>query len=228
MEQSRGMRALYSSLLPKDSLVFDIGANMGTMTGVFTSVGAKVVAVDANADCVRHIELTTSRNEVQFVHAAIGATNGEAVLKVSDRKDKMSSLSDEWRAAVSTANQRYAGMWNREVTVPLVTLDTLIGRFGMPFYIKIDVEGYEEQVIAGLSQCPQLLSFEFNTVFLAPALRATESHIFEKARFNYTLVDPVKFELPVWVHRQDLKARLLDPNFGAGVGDIFARNETQS
>ena len=36
MEQSRRMRAFYFRLLPKNSLVFDIGANMGTMTGVFT------------------------------------------------------------------------------------------------------------------------------------------------------------------------------------------------
>ena len=81
-------------------------------------------------------------------------TNGEAVLKVSDRKDKMSSLSDEWREAVSTANQNYAGMWNREVTVPMLTMDALVERFGLPFYIKIDVEGYEDQVIAGLTECP--------------------------------------------------------------------------
>ena len=137
---------------------------MGTMTGVFTSLGAKVVAVDANEDCVRHIALTTSRAEVQLVHAAVGATNGEAVLKVSDRKDK-SSLLDEWREAVSTANQNHAGMWNREVTVPMLTMDALVERFGLPIYIKIDVEGYEDQVIAGLTECPQLLSFEFNTVF---------------------------------------------------------------
>jgi FkbM family methyltransferase len=223
MEQSRRMRAFYLRLVPKNSLVFDIGANMGTMTGVFTSRGAKVVAVDANEDCVRHIALTTSRAEVQPVHSAIGATNGEARLKVCDRKDKMSSLSDEWREAVSTANQNYAGMWNREATVPMLTMDALVERFGLPFYIKIDVEGYEDQVIAGLTECPQLLSFEFNTVFLEPAKSALHSSVFNGARFNYTLVDPVKFELPDWVCRDELASRIMDPKFGSGVGDIFVR-----
>jgi FkbM family methyltransferase len=227
LNQSRRMRAFYSALLPKGALVFDIGANVGTMTNVFVAACARVVAIDANPDCVRHVELTTSRSEVEIVHAAVGAENGHAVLKVSDRKDKMSSLSDEWREAVSKENHQYVGMWNREVSVPMITLDTLIERFGLPFYIKIDVEGYEDQVIDGLSQCPQLLSFEFNTVFLAPARRALESCVFDKATFNYTLVDPVKFELDVWVTRDDLESRILDAKFGPGLGDIFVRKENR-
>jgi methyltransferase, FkbM family len=172
IEQSRMMQAFYAGLLPKGALVFDIGANVGTMTQVFASLGAKVVAVEPNADCARHIELSTSRATVEVLQAAVGEANGVAALKVSDRKDKMSSLSAGWREAVTNENQGYQGQWNREVTVPMVTLDALVGRYGMPAYIKVDVEGYEEQVLKGLSKCPPLVSFEFNRVFLEPALRA--------------------------------------------------------
>jgi FkbM family methyltransferase len=136
VQQSRMMREFYAELLPKGALVFDIGANVGTMTRVFASLGAKVVAVEPNADCARHIELTTSRAAVEVLEAAVGEANGVAVLKVSDRKDKMSSLSEEWREAVTNENQSYTGQWNRDVTVPMVTVDALIGRYGMPAYIK--------------------------------------------------------------------------------------------
>jgi methyltransferase, FkbM family len=220
--QSRMMREFYARLLPKGALVFDIGANVGTMTRVFASLGAKVVAVEPNADCLRHIELTTSR-AVEVLQAAVGETNGVAVLKVSDCKDKMSSLSAEWREAVTKENRDYEGMWKREMTVPMVTLDALIGRYGMPAYIKVDVEGYEEQALKGLSECPALLSFEFNRVFLEAALRALENPIFAGAECNYTLVDPVKFELQEWVGREELKERILRLGDGAGLGDVFVR-----
>src|SRR5262245_8821704 len=93
IKQSARMREFYSSLLPGGAMVFDIGANVGTMTRVFSSLGAKVLAVEPNPDCARHIELTSSPDAVEVLPAAVSDTNGLAVLNVSDRKDKMSSLS---------------------------------------------------------------------------------------------------------------------------------------
>jgi FkbM family methyltransferase len=225
--QSHLMRAFYSELLPKGALVFDIGANIGTMTAIFASLGAKVVAVEPNPDCAKHIERSTSRESVQVVQAAVGERTGSAELQVSDRKDKMSSLSSEWVQAITQGNRGYAGQWNRKLTVPLATLDSLIERFGMPSYIKIDVEGYEEQVLGGLSKCPALLSFEFNTTFLAPALRALDHNIFRDASFNYTLVDPVKFELEEWVDRDEIKQNIQNLGSRSGLGDIFVRWQAQ-
>jgi FkbM family methyltransferase len=226
VRQSRLMRAFYSSLLPKRALVFDIGANVGTMTTIFASLGGRVVAVEPNPDCAKHIERALSRDVVQVLQAAVGERNGFAELNVSDRKDKMSSLSSDWVQAVSRANQRYIGHWNRKLKVPMITLDSLIERFEMPFYIKIDVEGYEEEALKGLSKCPPLLSFEFNRMFLGPALRSVDNAIFDRSSFNYTLVDPVKFELQDWVTRDELKQDILDLKSSSGLGDIFVRNPT--
>lgn len=94
-QQTRRMTDFYASLLPGGSLVFDIGANVGSMTQVFASLGATVVAVEPNPDCAKHIERITSRPTVEVFQSAVGAANGLARLKVSDRKDKMSSLSPE-------------------------------------------------------------------------------------------------------------------------------------
>jgi FkbM family methyltransferase len=227
IQQSKRMRGFYSSLLPSGALVFDIGANVGTMTTIFTSLGAKVVAVEPNPDCARHIQLSTSRNTVEVLQAAVGERNGLVELEVSDRKDKMSSLSTEWREAVSKGNRGYIDMGNRKLTVPMVTLDSLVERYGFPFYIKIDVEGYEEQVLMALSRCPPILSFEFNGMFLEPALRALGNSIFDQASFNYTLIDPVQFELQDWVDRDELKAKLRRFEYGMGLGDIFVRHPSR-
>ena len=224
VQQSQLMRQFYAPLLPKDALVFDIGANVGTMTQVFTSLGAKVIAVEPNPDCVRHIELATSRNSVEVLQAAVGEKNGLALLKVSDRKDKMSSLSDAWREAITKENQDYAGMWKRELTVPLITLDALIARYGMPHYIKIDVEGYEDQALKGLSRLPPLLSFEFNRLFLNPILQLLGNPVFANSSCNYTLVDPVRFELRDWVSADNLISALRNLADSSGLGDIFVRD----
>ena len=222
------MRQFYSQLLPRGAQVFDIGANVGTMTTIFASLGAKVIAVEPNPDCATHIERTTSRDAVQVLQAAVGERTGTAELQISDRKDKMSSLSTPWREAVTKGNQSYAGLWNRKLTVPMVTLDSLIQRYQLPFYIKIDVEGYEGQVLQALSTCPPLLSFEFNTTFLEPALRALDNRIFDRASFNYTLIDPVKFELATWVSRDELRRAIVGLKSASGLGDIFARNPDRS
>jgi hypothetical protein len=115
-------------------------------------------------------------------------------------------------------------MWKRELTVPMITLDALIARYQMPDYIILDIEGYEEQALKGLATCPPLLSFEFNRIFLESTLRALDNKILQHATFNYTLIDPVKFELQEWVGRDALKKRLLDLGNGPGLGDIFARS----
>src|SRR2546429_6718136 len=61
------MREFYSSLLPPGGLVFDIGANVGTMTRVFASLGAKVIAVEPNPDCIRHIVFFQAENGIRDV-----------------------------------------------------------------------------------------------------------------------------------------------------------------
>src|SRR5258708_14531790 len=104
IRQSRRMQEFYSSLVPDGALVFDLGANVGTMTRVFSSLGARILAVEPNPDCVRHIELTTSRKAVEELQAAVSDTNGLAVLKISDRKDKMTSISNDCSNAVPIQN----------------------------------------------------------------------------------------------------------------------------
>ena len=72
------MRRFYSSLLKRDALVFDIGANVGTTTAALVAAGARVIAVEPNPDCVRHIELITARDSVEVLQAAVGERDGLA------------------------------------------------------------------------------------------------------------------------------------------------------
>jgi hypothetical protein len=53
--------------------------------------------------------------------------------------------------------------WTRTIQVPATTLDALLARYGMPAFIKIDVEAPAE-ALAGLTRPSAALSFEFTTI----------------------------------------------------------------
>src|SRR5262245_65458097 len=81
----------------------------------------------------------------------LGPAEGQAEMMISDA-NTCSSLSAEWVDAV-VRSDRFAGQrWSREQTVTMTTLDWLIERYGAPAFVKIDVEGFESEVIKGLTR----------------------------------------------------------------------------
>jgi FkbM family methyltransferase len=220
----RSMTSFYGTLLPPAALVFDIGANVGLFSGVFSSLGASVVAVEPNPDCIRHIELSYASAKISTIQAIAGPRNGLATINVSDKRDDLSSVSVEWIAAVQREHGDYKALWSRLLTVPMVTLDTLVDHYGLPNFIKIDVEGFEEGVLDGLSNPPALLSFEFNSLYLDATFRCLDKGLFNiGSTFNFAIGDPVRFELGNWVGREQLKKALNTMKGRERYGDVFVK-----
>lgn len=221
-------REFYRSVLQPGAIVFDIGANVGVLSAVFASLGARVVALEPNADCVRHIQLSYGDKSIVVIQAAVGAKNGLALLNVSDERDVRSSVSQDWIKTMGGQDASYRGIWSRQDVVPLLTLDTLIGHFGMPQFIKIDVEGFEENVLLGLSSQAPLTSFEFTAAFLAPAMRCLEMEVFrEGSTFNFAYNAhwgyPTHFESEAWLATKDLKKALSAIEGSDIQGDVFVK-----
>lgn len=154
-------RARLATMVPAGSLAFDIGANIGDVTSLLLDIGVKPIAVEPNGKVARIIE---RRYHVPVERAAVGAGPGEAILHVG-RQAGHSTLSEEW-------HDLHRERWVEAVTVPVTTLDDLIGRYGMPKYVKIDVEGYEAEVLRGLSQAVDVISFEFQSSYLGATVGA--------------------------------------------------------
>jgi len=156
----------YAALLPSRPICFDVGANHGEHVATFLSLGAaKVIAVEPQGELCSFIENRFSdevkEQRVIIRVAAVGAAEGTATLYIGpDAGRTMSSLSREF---VETS-QNNGQIWDRgAIEVPVTTLDFLIKEFGVPDYIKIDAEGFDSEVLGGLSSAVNLLSFEFNT-----------------------------------------------------------------
>lgn len=167
------MDALYRRFLKPGDLAFDIGAHVGDRVGSFRRLGARVVAVEPQPALARVLRLLYAfdRNVV-IEPVAVGRSEGSIELKLNPRNPTVATASDSFIKAADGAVGWEDQRWTRTRSVPMTTLDVLIARHGAPRFVKIDVEGFEDEVLAGLSSVLPALSLEFTTIERSVALRA--------------------------------------------------------
>lgn len=219
-------RRLYRRLVAEGDLCFDVGANVGDRSRVLRSVGARVVAVEPQPRCVRALEREFRRDPaVHIVASAVGEAAGEAVLRVPPGEHPLGSMSPEFVASMEAGGRFGDIRWDDEVVVPVTTLDALIARFGTPRFCKVDVEGYEAEVFAGLSQPIDVVSLEYNEEYTAAAEAAVRRLAgLGVDRFNPSLGETMELWWPQW---RDLDAILeflrgLDGSLPFAYGDVYA------
>ena len=154
---------MYAAFVGPGDLVFDVGAHLGDRTVAFAGLGAQVIALEPQPALLPVLRRVTRRYPGVAIQAsAVGAVAGTAELLLSPANPTVSSLSRDFVASIGQRNAGFRGVrWTDRVTVPVTTLDALIAEYGLPAFCKVDVEGYEEEVLAGLSQPLPALSVEF-------------------------------------------------------------------
>src|SRR5262249_38120240 len=143
-------------------LVFDIGAHVGDRIAAFRRLGARVIAVEPQSALVGVLRLMYGRDTMVAIEpVAVGRAIGTTELMINIDNPTVSTASPDFVRAASGAIGWEGQAWTRRVTVPLTTLDALIERHGVPAFVKIDVEGFEAEALAGLTRPVAALSFEF-------------------------------------------------------------------
>lgn len=221
--ERRRLDRLYADFVRRGDLVFDIGAAEGHHSASFRRLGARVVAVEPQPRFVQVLERRfASDDRVSVDPRGAGAGSGRLELAVSIGDPELTTFAlDRMKAG------RYRDRsWEERVEVEVTTLDALIETHGAPAFVKIDVEGFEPEVLAGLSKAPAALSFEFGTDRL-DAVPVCVDRIAALGRFEFNHSWARRHELDAggWVDGNALLERLR--SVGAtnrhGGGDVFAR-----
>ena len=137
----------------------------------------------------------------------------------------ISSFSEDWIESVK--QDRYKDQeWNKGIMIEQITLDSIIDKFGNPAFIKIDVEGYESEVIKGLNKETKLISFEYTVPEqIAKAIECIKhiKNINKSVECNYSLGESMKFQLENWTSDTGMINLIQDEKFPTDVGDIYIR-----
>ena len=223
---TRRLVDVYARFIRPGDLCFDIGAHVGSRVRAWLRLGARVVAVEPQPLCVRVLRACYGRNPaVTVVDRALGAAPGELELRVSRRSPGISTASDAWISTLQRRRRDFAReRWDTTVRVPVTTLDALIARFGEPAFVKIDVEGFEEQVLAGLRRPLPSLSFEYIPAAWESALACLERlQMLGSYRFNISPGEAEGFVLADWADAETVATWIVAQPPEATPGDIYAR-----
>lgn len=218
--------AFYSALIRPGDLVFDVGANMGNRSKVFRAIGGRVVAFEPQSYCACFLKAAFSGDRAfQLIQAGLSDTEGTLEMHLS-KAHVLSTLDTEW---IDRMNQggRFANQWDDTETVRVTTLDASINKFGMPAFIKIDVEGHELKVLKGLSRPVPSLSLEFASESLGSIFGCID-HLDSIGLYEYrlSLGETMKFDSASWCDSETIKQMLRECQQADPLcwGDIYARH----
>ena len=200
----------YRSFLSPSNLIFDIGAYDGHKTEAFLHVAKKVVSCEPDQKNFTILK-KRFRNRVKRVYLenkALAETEGERTYYIHHPASAFNTLSHDWKEKLESDNVE---KWNEKiefkdkVVIQTTTLDLLVKKYGRPDFIKIDVEGYEKNVLGGLSQPVSYLSFEALWPDGEDEIKLCIHRIHEICKNpEYNIAENEKLLLPAFINREKL------------------------
>ncbi len=222
--RKRRLVQFYRPFIQPGDLCFDIGSHVGNRITAWTKLGARVVALEPQPHLMHFLQHWYGRRQdIILLQEAAGANPGKATMFLSTRYPTVTSLSRSWINKVKQEDS-FAGVeWDQRLQVTVTTLDQLIQEYGPPSVCKIDVEGYELQVLQGLSYPIPTISFEYIPAAIARAqnciLQLSELGDY---RYNWSTGENYQMNNVTWLSANKILAMLSDDLQHSRSGDIYA------
>lgn len=212
-------KAFFSSFVKPGDLCFDVGANVGNRIQPLLDIGAKVVAVEPQKPCYEYLKWKFG-NKIQIVTKGISDKEGVQNFYISD-SSVISSFSKEWIDSVKEGRMS-SYKWEKVEQIEMTTLDNMLKQFGIPAFIKIDVEGYELNVLKGLNKPIKMISFEYTvpeqTDVAVDCIKRIQA-INKNIRCNFSIGESMEYALTEWLSADAMidyvnSKKFSDTNFG--------------
>ena len=201
-----------------DNLIFDIGAHRGEETDRYLASGARVVAVEPQATLAQELRSRhNGSNALTVIAKACGAQGGVVNLYVSSNTWLATCDPNKW--SQGRFNNR---RWENSQEVEAITLDRLISDYGKPDFIKIDVEGYEAEVLRGLSVAVPALCYEFTEEFMDDA-RECADLLLTLGDYEFAYCIGKNGEPKIYTDAESMFRQLADIDINLLWGDIYTR-----
>lgn len=144
-------------------LIYDIGMNNGDDTAFYLSLGYKVIAVEAAPNLVdiaaKRFKSFIEENKLQILNIGISDSEGSMPFYINKHDSGWSSFDMNLG--------RRGGSGYDIINVKTKTLAQLINEYGVPHYLKVDIEGYDHIAINSLLNCvekPTFISIELYSI----------------------------------------------------------------
>lgn len=215
-------REFYSAFIKKGDLVFDIGANEGNKVRPLLDLGATIVAVEPQKECCKLLKHKFD-NRIDIIQKGVGSKVEIRKLHISEYS-VLSTFSEEWVNNIVPA--RFESPYINEELVEMTTLDELQKKYGTPVFIKIDVEGFELEVLKGLTNMVDMISVEYMPELPDDLVKCLQRvyEIDKNILINYSVGESMEWAMHQWVSYIDFLGHIQKQEFiRGGFGDIYIK-----
>lgn len=212
------------------TLVFDVGGNIGHKTQMFLDAGCKVVVFEPIPENQKILR-DKFGDKITLEPIALGGGRGETHIYICRDVNGMPlfELSSMERKFMERTRQGRFNCFHYNDAdykkVPVDCLDNMIEKHGEPDFIKIDVEGYEFSVLAGLHRAIRAISFEFTPELFDSAVMCVKQlvTIYREYSFNYSSGESRALDFKDPVSFWEILAHVgLKKDYVKEFGDIYA------
>jgi FkbM family methyltransferase len=138
-----------------EDLIYDVGMHRGEDTDFYLQKGFRVVAVEANPKLVHEAETrfagAIARHRLTIINRAIADHEGMTTLYVNRKQELWSTLH---RDRAKSKSAKHDAPFD-EISVPCTQFEKVLSQHGVPYYMKIDIEGADNLCLRALHKVPQ-------------------------------------------------------------------------
>ncbi|HEX7793710.1 MAG TPA: FkbM family methyltransferase [Vicinamibacterales bacterium] len=225
-------RRFYTSVIPNGATggcIVDVGGNTGSKAEIFRQLARRVIVIEpdpASAETLRR--RFRWRKVVTIRECAVTDHTGSVVFYQFTPGSAYNTADPIWVAAMmdGSNHMRMTLTTPQEIRVNAVTLSEIVAEYAPIKYVKIDVEGHEEQALSTLDYPVPLISMEFNLPQMFQALSACLERLEQLGQYEFNAVitePPRRFELE-WLSRSDAVTAIRTR--GWGYAEVYARLKT--